>query len=162
MTPSGEKASGARAFPPGSWLTIAFAAGVALLLWASFSLSRASAWVPQWVLAITLVLLLLQLAGELLASRSAVAQTRMQAANGRRTRTVAAAAWLSVLLLLTWLLGTAPGGALFCCAWLRWHAGEPWPLTLGIAAGLGMVLWLLFSELLGVGLYAGVFWPYLS
>lgn len=132
------------------------------MLWASFGLSRASAWVPQWVLAITLILLLLQLARELLAAPHALLQTGLPATDGRRKRAMAALAWLGVLLLLTWLLGTAPGGALFCCAWLRWHAGEPWPLTLGIAAGLGMVLWLLFSESLGVSLYAGLLWPYLS
>jgi len=148
--------------PPGSWLTIVFAAGVSLMLWTSFGLSRASAWVPQWVLAITLILLLLQLARELLAAPKSLAQTGMQAADGRHKRAMAALVWLNMLLLLTWLLGTAPGGALFCCAWLRWHAGELWPLTLGIAAGLGMALWLLFSELLGVSLYAGVLWPYLS
>ena len=161
MTTSREKASGARAFPPGSWLTVAFAAGVALLLWASFSLSRASAWVAQWVLAITLVLLLLQLAGELLASRNALAQVQMQAANGRRRRTVAAAAWLGLLMLLAWMLGIALGGALFCFAWLRGHAGERWPLAVAIAAVLGITLWLLFTALLGVGLYPGVLWPYL-
>ena len=132
------------------------------MLWTSFSLSPASAWVPQWVLAITLILLLLQLACELVAAGSSLPQAGMQPADGRRGRTVAAVAWLSLLLLLTWLLGTAPGGALFCCAWLRWHAGERWPLALGLAAGLGMVLWLLFSELLGVSLYAGVLWPHLS
>jgi len=148
--------------PPGSWLTIVFAAWVSLMLWTSFGLSRASAWVPQWVLATTLIVLLLQLVRQLLAARNALAQTGMHAVDGRRKRAVAAMAWLSVLLLLTWLLGTAPGGALFCCAWLRGHAGEPWPLTLGIAAGLGMVLWLLFSELLGISLYAGLLWPYLS
>ena len=148
--------------PPGSWLTIVFAAGVSLMLWTSFGLSRASAWVPQWVLAISLILLLLQLARELLAARNALAQTGMHAANGRRRRAVAAAAWLGLLMLLAWMLGIALGGALFCFAWLRGHAGEPWPLTLGIAAGLGMVLWLLFSELLGISLYAGLLWPYLS
>ncbi len=148
--------------PPGSWLTIVFAAGVSLMLWTSFGLSRASAWVPRWVLAITLILLLLQLARELLAALNTAAQTRMQASDGRHKRAMAALVWLGALLLLTWLLGTAPGGALFCCAWLRWHAGEYWPLSLAIAAGLGITLWLLFTVLLGMGLYAGALWPYLS
>jgi hypothetical protein len=132
------------------------------MLWASFGLSRASAWVPQWVLAITLILLLLQLARELLAALNTSAQTRMQAPDGRRKRAVAALIWLSMLLLLTWLLGTAPGGALFCCAWLRWHASEPWPVSLAIAAGLGIALWLLFTAFLGVGLYPGALWPNLG
>lgn len=141
---------------PGTWLTVVLTAAVALLLWASFGLSRASASVPQWVLAVTLIALLLQLARELLVVPNALAQTGMQEADRRHKRAMAAVVWLAVLLLLTWLLGTAPGGALFCCAWLRWHAGEPWPVSLAIAAGLGIALWLLFTVLLGVVLYPGL------
>ncbi len=132
------------------------------MLWASFGLSRASSWVPQWVLGITLLLLLLQLVGELLAARSALVQTQPHAVDDRRGRIVAAAAWLSLLTLLTWLIGTAAGGALFCYVWLRWHAGERWPLAVGTAAGLGIVLWVLFSLLFGVGLYAGILWTWLN
>jgi hypothetical protein len=161
MTPSGEKASGARAFPPGIWLTFTFAAGVTLLPWTSFDLSRASAWVPRWVLAITLILLLLQLARELLAARSAAALAGKRSADGRHNRAWRAVAWISLLLLFTWLLGSAPGGAVFCCAWLRWHAGESRPVSLALAAGLGIALWLLFTALPGVGLYPGALWPYL-
>jgi hypothetical protein len=51
---------------------------------------------------------------------------------------------------------------LFCCAWLRWHASEPWPVSLAIAAGLGIALWLLFTVFLGMGLYAGALWPNLG
>jgi len=125
------------------------------MLWTSFGLGHTSAWVPQWVLAITLILLLFQLVRELSAARNASAQTRMPTADGRRKRAVAALVWLGLLLLLTWLFGTAPGGALFCCAWLRWHAGEPWPVSLAIAAALGIALWLLFTVFLSVGLYPG-------
>jgi Tripartite tricarboxylate transporter TctB family len=139
-----------------------FAAAVSLMLWASFSLSRSSAWVPQWVLAITLALLLLQMAAELWALRKAADQAGSPAAKGRSARTVAATSWLGVLLLLTWLLGSAPGGAVFCCAWLRGHAGERWSVSVAIAAALGVVLWLLFTAFLGVGLYPGVLWFYFS
>jgi hypothetical protein len=161
MTSSGDKASGARAFPPGSWLTVAFAAGVILLLWTSFDLSRASAWVPRWVLAITLILLLLQLARELLAARNGPAPAGERSADGRRNRAWSAVAWIGLLLMFTWLLGSATGGAVFCCAWLRWHAGESRPVSLALAAGLGIALWLLFNALPGVGLYPGALWPYL-
>jgi len=130
------------------------------MLWESSGLSPASSWVPQWVLAPTLFLLLLQLAGELFASRSELEHTPPSGADGRRKRAVAAAAWLSLLSLLTWLIGTAPGGALFCCMWLRWHAGERWSLALGTAAGLGIILLVLFSTLFGVGLYAGILWTW--
>jgi len=162
MTPSGDKTSEARAFPVGSWLTLALAAVVTLLLWTSFDLSRASAWVPQWVLAITLILLLLQLTRELLAARNGPARTEKRSADGRLHRAWSAAAWIGVLLLFTWLLGSAPGGAVFCCAWLRWHGGESRPMSLALAAGLGITLWLLFTALPGAGLYPGALWPYLS
>lgn len=146
--------------PRGSWLTLGFTAAVSLMLWASFSLSHNSAWVPQWVLAITLVLLLLQLATEWWASRNAPIQAPMP--EHRRGRAMTAAAWLAVLLLLTWTLGSALGGAVFCCAWLRGHAAERWPVSVAIAAILGIALWLLFTALFGVGLYPGVMGPYLS
>jgi phosphate/sulfate permease len=132
------------------------------MLWASFKLSHSSAWVPRWVLAITLALLLLQLAAELWSARTAPARMTMQETEVRRARTVAAASWLGLLLLLTWLLGSAPGGAVFCCAWLRGHAGERWSMSLVFAAVLGIALWLLFTTFLGVGLYPGVLLPYLS
>ena len=45
------------------------------MLWTSFDLSRASAWVPQWVLAITLVLLLLLVHAELWFGKSGVSRT---------------------------------------------------------------------------------------
>jgi hypothetical protein len=60
------------------------------------------------------------------------------------------------LLLLTWLFGVAPASALFCLAWLRWHAGENRTVSLVLSAGLGLLLWILFPVLLGVDLYPGL------
>jgi hypothetical protein len=131
----------------GSGLTLAFLALVAPMLWSAFGLSRVSGWVPLSVLSATLVLLLLQLAVELLAARRAQSPPQ---------RPGAAAAWIGVLLLLSWLLGVVAGSALFCAAWLRWHARLRWSASLTQAAGLGFVLWLVFAQLLGSGLYVGL------
>lgn len=140
----------------GSGLTLAFLALVAPMLWSAFGLSRVSGWVPLSVLSVTLVLLLLQLAAELLAARRAPQPVDRPESDARKQRAVAAAAWIGVLLLLSWLLGVVAGSALFCAAWLRWHARLRWTASLAQAAGLGFVLWLAFAQLLGTGLYAGL------
>lgn len=143
----------------GSGLTLAFLALVAARLWSVFGLSRVSGWVPLSVLSATLVLLLLQLAVELLAARRASQAPERPGAAARRRRATAATAWIGVLLLLSWLLGVVAGSALFCAAWLRWHARLRWSASLAQAAGLGLVLWLAFARLLGTGLYAGLLGP---
>lgn len=145
--------------PPGSWLTIVFTTWVLLMLWASMGLSSASAWIPRLVLSTTLICLLLQLVSEFRAARTLLPENQPLVGDGRGGRTVAAIAWLALLLLLTWLLGVALASALFCLAWLRWYAGEHWLTSLILSTGLGLVLWLLFSVLLGASLYSGVLWP---
>lgn len=140
----------------GSGLTLAFLALVGPMLWSAFGLSRVSGWVPLSVLSATGVLLLLQLAVELLAARRAPSRPHRPGAAARRRGAMAAAAWIGVLLLLSWLLGVVAGSALFCAAWLRWHARLRWSASLAQAAGLGFVLWLAFAQLLGTGLYAGL------
>jgi len=148
--------------PPGSWLTIVFTVWVLLMLWASVGLSSASAWIPRLVLSTALICLLLQLVNEFRAARTLMPQTQVLMTDGRGGRSVAAIAWLALLLLLTWLLGVALASALFCLAWLRWHAGEYWLASLIISASLGLALWLIFSVLLGAGLYSGVLWSSVS
>ena len=145
--------------PPGSWLTIVFTAWVLLMLWASIGLGSASAWIPRLVLSTTLICLLLQLVSEFRAARKSLPQARRLTADGRGGRTVLAIAWLVLLLLLTWLFGVAWASAFFCLAWLRWYARENWLTSLILSAGLGLMLWLLFSVLLGASLYSGAMWP---
>ena len=140
----------------GSWLTLLFTAWVLLMLWASSGLGRTAAWIPRLVLIATLVCLLLQLATELRVARVLKADAPVVA--GNRRQTVAAVAWLGLLLLLTWLLGIAPASAFFSLAWLRLHAGENWRASLVSSTGLGLVLWLVFHVMLGANLYAGVLW----
>lgn len=140
----------------GSWLTLGFLAVVVLMLWSARGLSNVSGWIPLSVLSVTLALLSWQLASEVLAARRASQGPERPERAVRRRRAVAAAAWIGLLLLLCWLLGVAVGSALFCAAWLRWHAGAGWPASLAQAAGLGLVLWLVFGQLLGTALYAGL------
>lgn len=126
------------------------------MLWASIGLSGASAWIPRLVLSATLIFLLLQLAGEFRTAWTVLPQARVEVTENHRGPTVTAIAWLGLLLLLTWLLGIVLASTLFYLAWLRWHAGEDWRLSLISSAGLGLALWVLFSLLLSVDLYSGV------
>ncbi|MGH6630007.1 MAG: hypothetical protein ACREB3_09780 [Burkholderiales bacterium] len=140
-------------------MTLAFAILVLLMLWVSFDLSRASAWIPRIVLSFTFIVLLLQSSVELWGPQLAPREGELANESGRTARAFAAMAWISLLLLAAWLLGVALGSALFCAAWLRWHAGERWLLSLVMATAVAGVLWLLFSALPGAGLYPGVLWP---
>ena len=133
--------------PPGLWLILAFAIFLSMMLWASLDLSRASAWIPRIVLGFTLIVLLLEVSAELMGVRSVMTGTEPPANADRRMRALAAIAWITLLLLASWLLGVTLGSALFCAAWLRWHAGERWIVSLLIAVGAGLVLWLLFALL---------------
>jgi Tripartite tricarboxylate transporter TctB family len=159
----------------GSGLTLAFIALVILMLAAAAGLSRVSGWIPLVVLSATLLLLLWQLAVEVLAARQAQVgdQGSDQAgakegdgwtafADPRDRRAAAAIAWIGLLLLLSWLAGVIAGTALFSLAWLRGHARERWAPSLAQAAGLALVLWLVFGPILGSGLYPGVLWPLLG
>jgi len=140
----------------GSWLTLAFLAVVVLMLTSALGLSRVSGWIPLSVLSATLVLLLVQLAVEVLAARRAPQAPARPERPARNRRAAAAMAWIGLLLLLSWLLGVVAGSALFCAVWLRWHARASWAASLAQAVGLGFVLWLTFVQLLGTGLYAGL------
>jgi hypothetical protein len=135
-------------------LTLAFIVLAGAMLWSTFGLSRVSGWIPQVVAAATLALLLLQLALDWRAAATPGAGTDTVA--GRRRREWAAIGWISSLLLAAWLLGVVCGSALFCFAWLRWHAGERWGLCALFAAALGLALWLVFGVLLRAELYAGL------
>lgn len=150
----------------GSWLTLAFIALVALMLAAAAGLSRVSGWIPLIVLSATLVLLLWQLAIELMAARSGQfseqGSGKAAGTDPRDRRAAAAVAWIGVLLLLSWLTGVVAGATVFSLAWLRWHARERWASSMAQAAALGLVLWLVFGQVLGSGLYPGVLWPLLG
>lgn len=144
----------------GRWLTLLFMAAAGAMLWSSFGLSRVSGWIPRSVLAATLLLLCWQFLRDRRATASAPGHSAESARRGARER--AAALWIGGLLLSAGLLGPVPGSALFCLAWLRWHAGERWPASLSFAAAFGIALWLVFVVLLGADLYPGLLWRTVS
>jgi hypothetical protein len=141
-------------------LTLVFIGLAGTMLWSTLGLSRVSGWIPQVVLAATLVLLLLQFVLDWRAASQPVAQAGDP--GGTRRRGWAAVVWVASLLLATWLLGVVLGGTLFCFAWLRWHAGERRRLCALFAAVLGLALWLVFGVLLRAELYPGLLWRVLA
>lgn len=135
------------------WLTLVFIVVAGAMLWATFGLSRISGWIPQAVLVATLVFLLGQAALDWRSTAEPGAR-RDEAVRLRREQ--AALLWISGLLLSAWLLGVIAGSALFCFAWLRWHAAERWLTSFAFAVVFGAVLWAVFALLLGAVLYPGL------
>lgn len=155
MNPTGKR-SRITSMVMNSWLTVLFTAWVLVMLWSAEGMGRVSAWIPRLVLYATLLCLLGQLVKELRASWRLPPDASAPGNEGRVRRTVAAAGWLLLLLLATWLFGVVAASTLFCLAWLRWHAGENWWMSLVIATTLGLVLWAIFSSIPGSNLYSGV------
>lgn len=147
-----------------SLLTVVFVLVTSGFLWASVELSTRSAWIAQAVLAVTLLLLLLQLAIEQLPLRwpRGAGHTAPQPGGSGETggngngSLSPALAWIAALPLAVWLFGTAPGSALFCLAWLRWHSGERWVFSSLFALALGIAVHLLFGILFRAELPQGV------
>lgn len=170
MMATQRKSKGRAVVQPGMWLTLAFATLTSLMLWSAGDLSHASAWIPRIVLGSTLAVLVLRLvaetgfeAGGKRPERQVTAPVAAPAArSGNGVRAVAAIAWMSLLLASAWLFGVALGSAMFCAAWLYWHARESLGLSLAAAGAAGGALWLLFALLPGSALYAGILWPVLS
>jgi len=149
-------------FQPGSWITVALAVLVGILLFSSFDLSPVSARTPQAILGLTLFALLLELAKESLSGQLHAVPGEAADPAIPGIRLSVALAWLGALLLAVWCAGAALGGAAFCLAWLRWHAKERWLLGIAISLSLSLALWLLFDVFLGVGLYGGILGGFLN
>lgn len=138
--------------------TIGLALAVAVLLAASFGLSRIAGWIPRAVLSVTLVLIFIQFGIEMREGKNVAPPARpgpgAEARVGSATPAVATA-WIGVALLAVLVFGTAAGSALFAAAYLRWHARESWATCGVFALALGAFLQLLFGELMRATLYAG-------
>jgi hypothetical protein len=152
------------------------------LLAASLPLSRLAGWIPRTVLATTLLLLILQLVLALRAPANRPGKTMPAADPGvtdiepaipQETRSTVPAspvpescgisplhaiAWVAALPLAILLLGVTVGAALFCVAYLRWHAAENWRVSSLFAVALGAAMQLVFGTLFQAGLYPGWFW----
>lgn len=139
-------------------MTIALIVVTSVFLCSSLTLGRVSAWIPQLILSATLVLLLLQLARELFGSKQTVLPGRVVDSSELKPM-LPALIWILTMLLMVWLWGIALGAALFCLAYLRWHAGERWWVSLVFALGLGLGVQLLFGTFMQIPLYPGFLLP---
>jgi hypothetical protein len=137
----------------GRWLTGVLLLVAGSMLWSSFGLSRVSGFIPRAVLSATCFVLAGQLVHDLWRAHSQTAALEPERQRGRER---VAAAWGLVLLLGVWLFGVVVGSMLFCLAWMRWHAGERWPVAVGLSSGVGALLWLVFGRLPGPGPYVGL------
>lgn len=146
-----------------SWDTIVVAIVVATWLAASRDLGRVAAWIPRIVLGITLALVAVQLVLEFREIRPDTDPwTRDRLPPLRRGGPLVVVLWILALMIATLVFGTAPGSAVFCAAYLRWHAGERWVTSTAVGAALGTIVWLIFDRLLGAALYPGWAWRWLT
>jgi hypothetical protein len=161
-------------------LTAAFAVVTAAAVVASAGLSAVSRRAPLAVAVPTLILLVLEIAGQIsathagrrlrnlripgIASYIVGGRAKDDAAppvNGDgRSLELAMLGWSCVLLASTCALGMAAGLPAFVCLYLRLHAREPWRVAAGVAAGLWAVLYGVFVLALRIELFAGYLIPW--
>lgn len=137
-----------------SWITVTLIVVTSLFLWSSLGLGRVSAWIPQVILTPTLVFLLLQLMKEFFDRKQAISATASPEKTGNASM-LSALTWIGAMLLAVWISGLSLGSAFFCLAYLRWHAGERWQVSIAFALGLGFGLQLIFHALMQIKLYQG-------
>jgi hypothetical protein len=132
-----------------SGLTLAFIALVALMLAAAAGLSRVSGWIPLIVLSATLVLLLWQLAVELLAARSGEPGKQGSGTASGADRSSRRASRPPRPIGGCWCVADGVAGAtVFSLAWLRWHARERWGLKARRSPHWVSCWWLVFGQIL--------------
>jgi hypothetical protein len=66
-------------------------------------------------------------------------------------------AWLAGFFVVLYIAGLIPAAVLFTAAYLKKGAGASWPLALGYAVVLGLLLWLVFVLLLAIPMPEGLF-----
>ena len=149
--------SSSRARLKNSAVTVVLIILTCVFLWSSLGLSRLSAWIPQLVLATTLLVLLFQLAHEIRSSK----QSEMTGDGAGLAAVLQVMAWIALMLVLVWLTGVSIGAALFCLLYMRFYAGEQWWISAGLAVVLGAGVQLFFGSLMQVPLYQGIVLPIL-
>ena len=122
----------------------------------------ASRTVPQLVGAVTGVLCLLDTVSRTdTPSGRAIIRWLNPAGEGEmvvahRHRQTLAVAGLAMLALAMVLVGLLPAVALFGLLALRFRAGRGWLVSAGAGAGIALVIWVLFSLVLGLRLFPGL------
>lgn len=157
--------------------TLALLAFAAVILYATAGLSEVGRLVPLSVLAPTLVLLLVQLCLELAPGfaqkRSlleqkdvfGIEQMRLKAAEeaayslaSRGRRELSVIAWVALIPVLIYLLGSLIALPLFLLIYLKVRSREGWVLSIGMAVAMFGFLYGAFVALLNVRLHEGWLW----
>jgi hypothetical protein len=128
---------------------------VGALVVLSFGLSPVARLAPLVVGVPTLCLLCLELAADVVAARTSPALSGVEG-GGQALGARAMFEWLGVLVACALLAGLAVGMAFFVLAFLRFRSNESWRLTLGLSAGVWVVLHVGLEILLRMHLYDGL------
>lgn len=145
-------------------MTLALALAVSWFLKESTTLSRVATLIPKAVLVVTLMLLAVQLVLDLRLDFTASARPGKRGVpaaerSGIRPGPVPpsrAVAWIAMLPLVIWLLGSAAGAALFCLIFMRAFASESWTFSLAYALVVGFGIFLLSWSLPGSAVHVGI------
>ena len=70
--------------------------------------------------------------------------------------------WLIVLLIMIYFSGHIGGIALFLLIFLKYISREPWKVSMGVAAGATLGLYVLFEKILMIPLHRGVIYDTVS
>lgn len=148
------------------WSTLGFIGLLIVFFWHSRQLSESAAAISTTVIALSLALLVFQLLRECIGIRGATAITieteSEEKASPRGIALVRIFAWLGAIPLLFGLFGISAGAALYCMAYLRWHAAETWLFSLVYALIIGTLVKLIFDMLLPVNYYQGMFYSLIA
>jgi hypothetical protein len=143
---------------------ITLALSIGYLVWAS-SYPPANAAAPKLIAWVAIVLTSLDVLAH---TDTALGRRTAQLLSGRAHLTAEsgarftgtewlAAGWTAVSLAAVVLGGFIVGLALYILGYMIIHARLSWRLSLGVSAGTVVACWLLFDEVLKVGLYRGMF-----
>jgi TctA family transporter len=78
-----------------------------------------------------------------------------------RQRTVAIACWIVGFFLSIWIIGFIPASAIATLLYLKFGAGERWPVTLAISAACWLFFWGMFDYALQMPFPAGAVFDWL-
>jgi MFS family permease len=78
-----------------------------------------------------------------------------------RQRTVAITCWIVGFFLAIWIIGFIPASAIATLLYLKFGAGERWPVTLAVSAACGLFFWGMFDYALQMPFPAGAVFDWL-
>lgn len=78
-----------------------------------------------------------------------------------RQRTIAIAGWIAGFFIAIWLFGFVPASAIATLLYLKWGAGERWPVTVAITVACWLFFWGMFDYALQLPFPAGEIFSWL-